>query len=214
MKIANKTSGTLFFQSVETAWGTAGFIYHIATDDEGKSGLTNIRSNALILRIFTACPDVGQLAALVKRNFPDGFTVPPSKNRPGFVTPLISFLQYYYNTRPAGKRTLMVKNVGTPQEIVAFLDWSAVGAFDRLVLRETLKIRPGGTLTYGQLAAKIGRPRAARAVGAALGRNPWPVLIPCHRVVGKDGKLTGFSGFGGVRAKQRMLDMERKMVRT
>jgi methylated-DNA-[protein]-cysteine S-methyltransferase len=63
-------------------------------------------------------------------------------------------------------------------------------------------------LTYGEVAKKVGKPKASRAVGAAVGANPWPVLVPCHRVVGTGGRMTGFSAPGGVAAKRRMLAME------
>jgi methylated-DNA-[protein]-cysteine S-methyltransferase len=64
----------------------------------------------------------------------------------------------------------------------------------------------GKLLTYGDIADKIGG--VARAVGGACGANPIPLIIPCHRVVGSDGKLTGFSGDGGIATKQRLLDHE------
>ena len=70
-----------------------------------------------------------------------------------------------------------------------------------------LKMIPyGETCTYGELAARIGRPRASRAVGAANGVNPVPIIIPCHRVIGSNGSLTGFGG--GIRTKQALLSME------
>lgn len=88
-------------------------------------------------------------------------------------------------------------------------DFSPVSAFDLRVLRATLAVKPGHTSTYGGIAAAIGEPPAAsRAVGTALGHNRWPLLIPCHRVTGADGKLTGFSGPGGVATKARLLAIE------
>ncbi len=64
----------------------------------------------------------------------------------------------------------------------------------------------GETLSYGELAQRIGRPRASRAVGSACGRNPLPILLPCHRVIGSSGSLTGFGG--GIQAKQHLLKLE------
>jgi len=64
--------------------------------------------------------------------------------------------------------------------------------FQRAVWRRLCAIPTGKTISYGALAASIGRPRAARAVGAAVGANPVPILVPCHRVIGQDGSLTGF----------------------
>ena len=78
--------------------------------------------------------------------------------------------------------------------------------FQMAVWRELLKIPFGGTRTYGQLASALGRPGAARAVGAACGRNPLAILVPCHRVVGADGSLTGYAW--GVERKQALLALE------
>jgi methylated-DNA-[protein]-cysteine S-methyltransferase len=81
--------------------------------------------------------------------------------------------------------------------------------FARKVYRAALDVKPGRTATYGDLAAAIGESRAvSRAVGAALGANPWPLLIPCHRIVAANGKMTGFSGPGGVSTKVKLLALE------
>lgn len=81
-------------------------------------------------------------------------------------------------------------------------------AFQLAVLGELLTIPYGETATYAQIAERIGRPTAVRAVGAANGRNPLPIVIPCHRVVGSDGALTGFGG--GLKAKAALLRLERE----
>lgn len=78
--------------------------------------------------------------------------------------------------------------------------------FQLQVLSELQKIPYGITTSYGDIAARIGRPRAVRAVGAANGRNPLPIIIPCHRVVGSNGKLTGFGG--GLPTKRALLQLE------
>ena len=88
------------------------------------------------------------------------------------------------------------------------LDLGLVPPFSRRVLSEARSIPAGRTETYGSLAAMVGRPGAARAVGQAMARNPVPLLVPCHRVVGAWGCLGGFSGAGGVVTKQRLLDIE------
>jgi len=80
-------------------------------------------------------------------------------------------------------------------------------AFQRSVWNALLEIPYGMTWTYKQVATKIGRPRSVRAVGAAIGRNPLSILIPCHRVIGVNGKLTGFAG--GIDKKQILLDLEK-----
>jgi len=83
-----------------------------------------------------------------------------------------------------------------------------VSAFAATVLRECRKVGYGRTITYGELAARAGAPAAARAVGMVLSRNPVPLMIPCHRIVRADGSLGGYSGEGGLRAKDRLLRME------
>jgi len=84
----------------------------------------------------------------------------------------------------------------------------AYPAFQQAVWKACAAIPKGQVRTYGWLAKKIGKPGAARAVGAALGRNPFAPTVPCHRVVGADGRLTGYSGAGGIAAKRRMLRAE------
>jgi len=78
--------------------------------------------------------------------------------------------------------------------------------FQRQVLDELQKIPYGTTTTYGDVARRIGRPKAVRAVGAANGRNPIPIIIPCHRVIGSTGDMTGFGG--GLPTKEALLRLE------
>jgi methylated-DNA-[protein]-cysteine S-methyltransferase len=88
-------------------------------------------------------------------------------------------------------------------------DFGRMPEFNRAVLRATLGVKSGQTSSYGEIAAAIGEsPAASRAVGSALGGNPWPLLIPCHRIVAAGGKMTGFSGPGGVATKVRLLALE------
>lgn len=90
----------------------------------------------------------------------------------------------------------------------ADLDLEGVGEFERRVYRETLKIMPGETRTYGDIARALGAVALSQRVGQALGRNPFPIIVPCHRVVGADGRMTGFSAPGGTDAKRRLLKLE------
>ncbi len=78
--------------------------------------------------------------------------------------------------------------------------------FQLQVLKELQKIPYGETISYGELAKRIGRPKASRAVGMANGRNPLPIVIPCHRVIGSNGSLTGFGG--GIPTKKKLLHLE------
>lgn len=84
-----------------------------------------------------------------------------------------------------------------------------VSDFSRKVYEVALSIPPGETLTYGEVAQRIGEPGAARAVGVALGQNPWPIIVPCHRVLAAGGKTGGFSADGGVESKLRILTIEK-----
>jgi methylated-DNA-[protein]-cysteine S-methyltransferase len=88
------------------------------------------------------------------------------------------------------------------------VDLSALPAFSRQVLEAARRIPYGGCLSYGELAHSLGRPKAARAVGQALARNPVAVLIPCHRVIGHQGDLHGFAA--GLTIKQHLLDLEKR----
>jgi methylated-DNA-[protein]-cysteine S-methyltransferase len=86
------------------------------------------------------------------------------------------------------------------------LDLAHLPAFQRLVLDELARVPYGATATYGGLAQRIGRPGAARAVGGALNRNPLPIVLPCHRVLGADGNLVGYAG--GLDRKRALLALE------
>lgn len=89
------------------------------------------------------------------------------------------------------------------------LDWRQGTAFQRQVWQALLGIEQGQTCSYGELASRLGQPQAARAVGAAVGRNPWSLLVPCHRVLGQGGALTGYAG--GVERKRWLLRHERSV---
>jgi len=82
--------------------------------------------------------------------------------------------------------------------------------FQQGVWKELCKIPYGETISYGQLAARIGNPNASRAVGLANGSNPSPIVIPCHRVIGSNGKLTGYGG--GLPIKEKLLALERRQL--
>jgi len=88
------------------------------------------------------------------------------------------------------------------------IDRSRFTPFQDEVYGEVSRIPYGNVKSYGEIAALIGRPRSARGVGAAMAHNPLPIIIPCHRVVGSSGKLTGYSAAGGVSSKKWLLLME------
>jgi methylated-DNA-[protein]-cysteine S-methyltransferase len=88
------------------------------------------------------------------------------------------------------------------------LDLEHVPSFDRRVYEIARCIPRGRTMTYGEIAAAIGEPGVARAVGQALGRNPVPPIVPCHRVIAAHGAIGGFSAHGGADSKHRLLEIE------
>ena len=102
---------------------------------------------------------------------------------------------------------------GRPGDAAALIDWDglsangrSIGGFRRAVLEETLRIPRGETRTYGWLAERVGRPRAARAVGRVMATNPLPIVVPCHRVIGSDGSLRGYGT--GLWMKEALLRAE------
>jgi methylated-DNA-[protein]-cysteine S-methyltransferase len=86
------------------------------------------------------------------------------------------------------------------------LDVALPAAFNRRVLEELARVPYGEVVTYGELAARAARPRAARAVGTVMNRNPLPIVLPCHRVIGANGKLVGYGG--GLERKEQLLRLE------
>jgi methylated-DNA-[protein]-cysteine S-methyltransferase len=98
---------------------------------------------------------------------------------------------------------------GEPADLTsAALDMSRVPGFHRRVYEVARTIPAGRTLTYSEIAQRLGEPGAAREVGRALGENPFPIIVPCHRVLAANGKLGGFSAPGGTVTKLRLLRIE------
>ena len=92
------------------------------------------------------------------------------------------------------------------------IDWNVLRPFQQAVLQATREIPYGETRTYKEIAERIGRPRAARAVGRAEATNPMPLVLPCHRVIGMDGKLHGYGLAEGVKTKEWLLQMEGAVI--
>ena len=120
----------------------------------------------------------------------NGFTLEPRRNPSG----LTDALRRYFAGELKAIDKLPVETNGSP--------------FQREVWRELRKIPCGTTISYGKLAERIGRPAAVRAVGLANGSNPVGVVVPCHRVIGSNGSLTGYGG--GLERKRWLLDHERQ----
>ncbi|MGC3982902.1 MAG: methylated-DNA--[protein]-cysteine S-methyltransferase [Steroidobacteraceae bacterium] len=117
-------------------------------------------------------------------------------------------------TTPTAKLNRIIKQVvallsGKPADLSGVsLDLSAVPAFHQQVYALVRTVPAGSTLSYGEVAARLGKPGAARAVGQAMGRNPFPIIMPCHRVLAANGKLGGFTAFGSTDTKLRILQIE------
>ncbi|MDH3351810.1 MAG: methylated-DNA--[protein]-cysteine S-methyltransferase [Gammaproteobacteria bacterium] len=114
---------------------------------------------------------------------------------------------WIYNEKPfaAARQQLREYFAGERKDFDLRLNLSGT-EFQVQVLEELRRIPYGETTSYGEIAARIGRPKAMRAVGAANGRNPLPIVIPCHRVIGSSGSLTGFGG--GLDTKEALLRLE------
>ncbi len=103
---------------------------------------------------------------------------------------------------------LMAYFSGNPKPFAVPVDFSSVTAFQKTVYLAACEIPIGGIITYAQLAQKIAQPKAIRAVAFALAANPLPIIIPCHRVIGTDGKLHGYNAPNGIQTKALLLSLE------
>ncbi|MEZ0397206.1 MAG: methylated-DNA--[protein]-cysteine S-methyltransferase [Anaerolineales bacterium] len=101
---------------------------------------------------------------------------------------------------------------GKRRHFTLVIDWTLLRPFQQTVLRATYEIPYGETRTYKQIAEQIGKPGAARAVGRAEATNPMPLVIPCHRVIGTDGKLHGYGLGQGTKTKEWLLKLEGALI--
>ena len=106
----------------------------------------------------------------------------------------------------AARRELEEYFEGTRRRFDLAVDVTLLADFNRRVLRELARVPYGEVVTYGELAARSARPKAARAVGTVMNRNPLPIVLPCHRVIGANGKLVGYAG--GLERKEQLLRLE------
>jgi methylated-DNA-[protein]-cysteine S-methyltransferase len=135
--------------------------------------------------------DPARTRARLRRRFPGAEEAEPPDAVAGAVAAMTALI--------AGERRDLSEMV---------LDMDGVAEFARKVYAVARAIPPGATLTYGEVAARLGDPLAARDVGQALGQNPFPIVVPCHRVVAAGGKPGGFSAPGGAATKLRLLRIE------
>lgn len=152
-------------------------------------------SEAGLIRVQLPEPTRAETEARMRRAGAE----PAGMPLPEFAVDAVSALQLYLS--------------GTPVSLDALrLDESFVSAFNGSIYRALRAIPRGKTVTYGELAKQVGQPGAARAVGMAMGRNPWPVIVPCHRVLARGRKMGGFSAPGGTTTKERLLALEGVVV--
>jgi methylated-DNA-[protein]-cysteine S-methyltransferase len=138
-------------------------------------------------------PEADQLKTRLRmrRRFPDALEAPPPSEVARAIDAIVAHLG------------------GEPRDFSAVaLDLEQVPPFERRVYQVARTIPAGATLTYGDIAARIGVSGDARDVGQALGRNPFPIVVPCHRVLAAGGKVGGFSANGGIATKLRLLSIE------
>lgn len=135
-------------------------------------------------------PEV-QTRRRIARRFPGAPEVPPPPALQRVVDDIVALLR------------------GQPRDLATVpLDLDGVPGFHRQVYEVARTVPAGRTISYGEIATRLGEPGAARAVGQALGHNPFPIVVPCHRVVAAGGKIGGFSARGGAETKRRMLVIE------
>lgn len=191
------------FALIHTTWGAAGAAWRCVPAQSGAlltriitPGLDVVALRQTLLRLHSAAAEV----------LPDGHGHFHAATVPLWFGELQVCLQDYFGNRLAPREHDALVDVLArwwPR-----LDLSHLTPFQQRVLKIVAEIPRGECLTYGQVARQAGSPGAARAVGAALRANPFPILIPCHRVIGAGGKLTGFTAPGGLASKKRMLEME------
>lgn len=173
---------TLGFALFDTVLGACGIAW-------GAAGLTGVQlpqADAAATRVY------------MKRRFPDcAESMPPAE-----VQAAIAAVQALLEGHPPEPRDLTHLR----------LDMEGVPEFHQRVYARARRIPPGETITYGELAADIGEPGASRAVGQALGHNPFAPVVPCHRILAAGARSGGFSAHGGVDTKLRMLEIERARI--
>jgi len=162
-------------------------VYAVFKTGFGWCGL--VRNETGLKRIILPEQKKARVVKGIKELYPDCFADPEAFSRE------IEGMKAYF--------------AGCSRKLLFRLDYSGATDFQRRVWSATAEIPYGRTLTYGDIAQKIGNRKAFRAVGNALGKNPFPVVIPCHRVVKRDGTPGGFTAAEGTRLKRKMLQLEK-----
>jgi methylated-DNA-[protein]-cysteine S-methyltransferase len=160
--------------------------YRVVGTRQGQMGI--VAGPRGLRRVFLPCRSRAEARRAIRREFPDAV------EHVRLLPSLVRGLRHYFD--------------GQPVTFNPPLDCDGVSRFQAAVWQACRKVGYGKTISYGELASRTGRPGAARAVGTAMSRNRFPIVVPCHRVVKSDGSLGGYSGPGGVTFKRRLLDME------
>ena len=200
---------------IPTGWGNCAIVWKLPPEHSSFSptGFMEGSGQATLCQIITPGLALDDLRRSLLSRYPNASEVLADRAGnfhpeivPTWFPELSRRLQSYYTTHLRGRVGPDFSDSWRFWRLQ--LDWSQLTAFQRAVLEIVAAISRGERYTYGRVAHALGKPHASRAVGAALGANPWPVLVPCHRVVGANGSMTGFSAPGGISAKRRMLEME------
>jgi methylated-DNA-[protein]-cysteine S-methyltransferase len=139
--------------------------------------------------------DEGATRSRVQRRYPDACESPPPSHIQQVIDDIVGLLR------------------GEPRDLSSVtLDIEDVPPFQQLVYAVARSIPAGSTLSYGDIAKRLGDASAARDVGEAMGKNPFPIIVPCHRVLAAGGKVGGFSAAGGITTKLRLLQIEGAQV--
>lgn len=170
---------------------TAPHHLHVFPTALGSMGIVWRGADDVIVGVHLPEADEDATARRARRRFPSATAAPPSPAVTAVMARIEALLQ------------------GAPDDLAdVVVDLSGASDFERAVYDLTRAVAPGRTTTYGAIATELGGVGMAVAVGQALGRNPVPVIVPCHRVVGAGGAMTGFSANGGIDTKRRLLFIE------
>jgi methylated-DNA-[protein]-cysteine S-methyltransferase len=153
-------------------------------------------SDAAIVGVLLPDDDPAQTAPRMQRRFPEAQRIAP----PAWVQQVIERTQK------------LLEGASTDSLVDVPLDMEGVPEFNQRVYQIARAIGPGQTSSYGEVAARLGDPGAARAVGQALGHNPFAPIVPCHRVLAAGKRSGGFSAGGGVATKLKMLEIEKAQL--
>jgi methylated-DNA-[protein]-cysteine S-methyltransferase len=183
----DRAASRLVRRAFERLTGRGGELLHYALMDDTPVGLLGLAAGPAGLRRLDFIEDEDEFVALLLRLFPD-----QPVERSAALDPVRREMESYFK----GKHFVFEAPV----------DLSAATPFQQQILRELRKVPAGKVTTYSRLAARVGRPKAARAAGNAMHSNPVAIIVPCHRVLRGDGSLGGYGG--GLPAKEWLLKLE------